>query len=63
MTDSAAQIAWLARRCANSNLTLRQSVALFDALWLADTVAAHTGIGRAHFYRLQKRTRLAEAEP
>ena len=70
MTDSAAQIAWLARRCATNNLTIRQSVALFDALWLADVLAAHngdttaasnaTGLGRAQFYRLQNRTRVKD---
>ncbi len=60
------KVTWLARRCAESGLRLDQARNLFDALWLADVLAANggsvsraaeaTGMGRAQFYRMARRT-------
>jgi DNA-binding NtrC family response regulator len=69
---TARAIAFLARRCAFSNLTLADARDLFDALYLADalrsaegnrTMAAEiAGISRGHFHK-RRRVKAIQGEP
>ncbi len=64
--DSKKVIKALAEKCARSNLTIRSSVALFDALYAADALllsggsmteaAKRAGMDRQSLVRLQKRS-------